>query len=208
MAEDRQYIQGLDEYIRQGEPQEQERGRAWQTAIGLQEVDGLKTSPYLLETARRHIEGDITISEAKQLIDNYFATYPRVYAYMQESIDHARQKGYTETICHRRCYLRDINSANATVRGFAERNAINSPIQGSAADIIKIAMVRIHRRFRDEGLRSKMILQVHDELNFSVLPEEHERVEKIVVEEMQGALAMRVPLVADAGWGTNWLEAH
>lgn len=150
----------------------------------------------------------ISRSEAKELIDNYFLTYPRVQAYMQESIDHARQKGYTETICHRRCYLRDINSANATVRGFAERNAINSPIQGSAADIIKMAMVRIHRRFRDEGLRSKMILQVHDELNFSVLPEEHERVEKIVVEEMQGALAMRVPLVADAGWGTNWLEAH
>jgi len=150
----------------------------------------------------------ISRSEAKELIDNYFLTYPRVQAYMQESIDHARQKGYTETICHRRCYLRDINSANATVRGFAERNAINSPIQGSAADIIKIAMIRIHRRFREEGLRSKMILQVHDELNFSVLPEEHERVEQIVIEEMQGALSMRVPLVADAGWGTNWLEAH
>ena len=150
----------------------------------------------------------ISRSEAKELIDNYFLTYPRVQAYMQESIDHARQKGYTETVCHRRCYLRDINSANATVRGFAERNAINSPIQGSAADIIKIAMVRIHRRFREEGLRSKMILQVHDELNFSVLPEEHERVEQIVLQEMQGALTMRVPLVADAGWGTNWLEAH
>ena len=150
----------------------------------------------------------ISRSESKELIDSYFETYPRVHAFMQESIDRARQQGYTETICHRRCYLRDINSANATVRGFAERNAINSPIQGSAADIIKIAMVRIHRRFRDEGLQSRMILQVHDELNFSVLPEERERVEQIVVGEMQGAIEMRVPLIADAGWGSNWLEAH
>ena len=150
----------------------------------------------------------ISRSESKELIDSYFETYPRVHAFMQESIDRARELGYTETICHRRCYLRDINSANATVRGFAERNAINSPIQGSAADIIKIAMVRIHRRFREEGLRSRMILQVHDELNFSVLPEERERVEQIVVSEMQGAIEMRVPLIADAGWGSNWLEAH
>ena len=150
----------------------------------------------------------ISRSESKELIDSYFETYPRVHAFMQESIDRARELGYTETICHRRCYLRDINSANATVRGFAERNAINSPIQGSAADIIKIAMVRIHRRFREEGLQSRMILQVHDELNFSVLPEERERVEQIVVSEMQGAIEMRVPLIADAGWGSNWLEAH
>lgn len=150
----------------------------------------------------------ISRSESKQLIDNYFETYPRVHAFMQESIDRARELGYTETICHRRCYLRDINSANATVRGFAERNAINSPIQGSAADIIKIAMVRIHRRFREEGLQSRMILQVHDELNFSVVPEERERVEQIVLSEMQGAIELRVPLIADAGWGTNWLEAH
>ena len=150
----------------------------------------------------------ISRSESKELIDSYFDTYPRVHAFMQESIDRARELGYTETICHRRCYLRDINSANATVRGFAERNAINSPIQGSAADIIKIAMVRIHRRFREEGMRSRMILQVHDELNFSVLPEERERVEQIVVSEMQGAIEMRVPLIADAGWGSNWLEAH
>ena len=150
----------------------------------------------------------ISRTEAKALIDNYFLTYPRVQAYMQESIDFARAKGYTETICHRRCYLRDINSANATVRGFAERNAINAPIQGSAADIIKIAMIRIHRRFREEGIRSKMILQVHDELNFSVLPEERERVEQIVLTEMQTAFTMKVPLIADAGWGENWLEAH
>jgi DNA polymerase-1 len=150
----------------------------------------------------------ISRSEAKELIDNYFETYPRVHAFMQESIDRARQLGYTETLCHRRCYLRDINSANATVRGFAERNAINSPIQGSAADIIKIAMIRIHRRFREEGLRSHMILQVHDELNFSVLPEERDRVQDIVMTEMQNAVQMQVPLLADAGWGSNWLEAH
>jgi len=150
----------------------------------------------------------ISRTESKQLIDNYFATYPRVHAFMQESIDRARQLGYTETLLGRRCYLRDINSANATVRGFAERNAINSPIQGSAADIIKVAMVRIHRRFREEGLSSKMILQVHDELNFSVLPEERQRVEAIVLAEMQAAAELRVPLIADAGWGSNWLEAH
>ena len=150
----------------------------------------------------------ISRTESRQLIDQYFETYPRVYAYMQESIARARERGFTETICGRRCYLRDINSANATVRGFAERNAINAPIQGSAADIIKIAMVHIHRRFTEEGLHSKMILQVHDELNFSVLPEERERVEEIVVCEMQAAYTLRVPLLADCGWGTNWLEAH
>ena len=150
----------------------------------------------------------ISRTESKQLIDNYFATYPRVHAYMQESIARAREHGFTETILGRRCYLRDINSANATVRGFAERNAINAPIQGSAADIIKVAMVRIHRRFAQEHLRSKMILQVHDELNFSVVPEERERVEQIVITEMQGAMNLSVPLIADAGWGENWLEAH
>ncbi len=150
----------------------------------------------------------ISRTESKQLIDQYFETYPRVHAYMQESIARARELGYTQTICGRRCYLRDINSANATVRGFAERNAINAPIQGSAADIIKIAMVRIHRRLAAEGLRTKMILQVHDELNFSVPPDERDRVQQLVVEEMQAAIALRVPLIADCGWGTNWLEAH
>ena len=114
----------------------------------------------------------------------------------------------TETIFHRKRFLPDINSRNATVRGYAERNAINAPIQGSAADIIKVAMARIHRRFTDEGLRSKMILQVHDELNFSVLPEEKERVQQIVLEEMENACPMQVPLQADCGWGRNWLEAH
>ena len=151
---------------------------------------------------------DISRTDAKELIESYFATYPKVKEYMQKSIETAREKGYTETIYHRRCYLRDINSHNAVVRGYAERNAINAPIQGSAADIIKIAMIAIARRFREEGLRSKMILQVHDELNFSVYPEEKERVQLIVVEEMERACPMQVPLEADYGWGKNWLEAH
>ncbi len=151
---------------------------------------------------------DVSRSEAKALIDSYFDTYPRVHQYMQESIERARRLGYTETVLHRRCYLRDINSHNAVVRGYAERNAINAPIQGSAADIIKIAMARIHRRITEEQLRTRMILQVHDELNFSVPPEERDRVEAIVLEEMQNAFQMSVPLIADSGWGANWLEAH
>ena len=151
---------------------------------------------------------DISRTEATQLIDGYFATFPKVAEYMEQAKETARKLGYAETLLHRRRYLPDITSHNATVRGFAERNAINAPIQGTAADIIKIAMVRIHRRFRDEHLRSKMILQVHDELNFSVYPDEKETVERIVLEEMQGAYPLSVPLVADCGWGQNWLEAH
>lgn len=151
---------------------------------------------------------DIERSEAKQLIDGYFATYPQVQAYMEQSKEMARKNGYAETFLHRRRYLPDINSHNATVRNFAERNAINAPIQGSAADIIKVAMVRIYSRFKRENIRSKMILQVHDELNFSVVPEEKDLVERIVIEEMQNAYALRVPLIADCGWGKNWLEAH
>lgn len=147
-------------------------------------------------------------SEARQLIQDYFKTFPKVKAYMEHAKALAREKGYAETLFGRRRYLPDIQSANGTVRGFAERNAINAPIQGTEADIIKIAMIRIHRRFREEGIRSKMILQVHDELNFSVYPDEKERVEKIVIEEMQGACQLTVPLLADAGWGKNWLEAH
>lgn len=147
-------------------------------------------------------------SEAKQLIDGYFQTYPGVKEYMERSITMAREKGYTETIFHRRCPLPDINSHNAVVRGYAERNAINSPIQGSAADIMKIAMIRVDRRMRREGLRSRMILQVHDELNFSVLPEERDQLQRLVIEEMQNAASLTVPLIADAGWGSNWLEAH
>ena len=151
---------------------------------------------------------NISNSEARQLIDDYFATFPRVKAYMDEAIATCREKGYAETIYHRRRYLPDIASRNATVRGFAERNAINAPIQGSEADIIKVAMIHIFKRFATEGLRSRMILQVHDELNFSVYPEEKEQVERIVIEEMQQAYPLSVPLTADAGWGNNWLEAH
>ena len=151
---------------------------------------------------------EISRDEAKQLIDGYFEAFPKVHQYMETSKELARQQGYAETFFHRRRYLPDINSRNATVRNFAERNAINAPIQGSAADIIKVAMIRIHRRFKEEGIRSKMILQVHDELNFSVYPEERGRVEEIVLQEMQAAYALRVPLVADCGWGNNWLEAH
>ena len=127
---------------------------------------------------------------------------------MDQSIQEAREKGYIETIFKRKRYLPDINSKNAVVRGYAERNAINAPIQGSAADIIKVAMIRIYQRFQEEGIHSKMILQVHDELNFSVLPEEKEKVQQIVISEMEAAYKMKVPLRADHGWGHNWLEAH
>ena len=151
---------------------------------------------------------DIPNGEAKELIEGYFRTFPKVKAYMEHAKEEARAKGYAETLFHRRRYLADINSRNATVRGFAERNAINAPIQGTEADIIKVAMVRIWERFKKEGIRSKMILQVHDELNFSVFPEEREQVECIVIEEMQNAYPLNVPLIADAGWGKNWLEAH
>ena len=151
---------------------------------------------------------DISRDEAKMLIDGYFQTFPDVHDYMEKAKEVARQQGYVTTLFGRRRYLPDINSQNATVRGFAERNAINAPIQGTAADIIKVAMIRIFQRFQAEGIKSKMILQVHDELNFSVLPEEKERVERIVIEEMQGAFPLSVPLVADSGFGKNWLEAH
>lgn len=146
--------------------------------------------------------------EARQLIQDYFATFPKVHAFMESAIATAREKKYAETMFGRRRYLPDIDSKNGTVRGFAERNAINAPIQGSEADIIKIAMIRIWRRFKEEGIRSKMILQVHDELNFSVYPEEKDKVENIVLTEMQNACKLSVPLIADAGWGKNWLEAH
>lgn len=151
---------------------------------------------------------DISRGEAKALIDGYFASFPKVQTYMEQAKEQARQQGYAETLFHRRRYLPDIHSHNAVVRGFAERNAINAPIQGTAADIIKVAMIRIHRRFKQENIRSKMILQVHDELNFSVYPEEREQVERIVLQEMQQAFPLHVPLVADCGWGNNWLEAH
>ncbi len=146
--------------------------------------------------------------EAKQLIDGYFETYPNVKAYMDKSIEVARENGYVKTIFNRKRFLPDINSKNAVVRGYAERNAINAPIQGSAADIIKVAMIRIYERFKHENLKSTMILQVHDELNFSVSPDEKEIVERVVIEEMESAYKMHVPLKADFGWGNNWLEAH
>jgi len=151
---------------------------------------------------------DISRDEAKQLIDGYFETFPQVHDYMERSKQIVREKGYATTLFGRRRYLPDINSQNATVRGFAERNAINAPIQGTAADIIKVAMIHIFERFKKEGIRSKMILQVHDELNFSVYPEEKEQVERIVMEEMQAAFPLSVPLIADSGFGQNWLEAH
>ena len=151
---------------------------------------------------------NVSRAEAKELIENYFATYSGVKHYMDESIEVARGKGYIETVLHRKRYLPDINSHNSVVRGYAERNAINAPIQGSAADIIKMAMIEIYRRFREEGLRSTMMLQVHDELNFSVYPDEKERVLRIVIESMESAYKMQVPLRADFGWGSNWLEAH
>jgi DNA polymerase-1 len=151
---------------------------------------------------------DISREEAKKLIDGYFETFPQVHDYMEKSKQMARQQGYVTTLFGRRRYLPDINSGNATVRGFAERNAINAPIQGTAADIIKVAMIRIFQRFQAEQIRSKMMLQVHDELNFSVYPEEKEKVKTIVLEEMQNAIKLKVPLVADSGFGKNWLEAH
>jgi DNA polymerase I len=151
---------------------------------------------------------NIPRSEAKELIEGYFRTYPKVRAYMDESIMAAKEKGYVETLFKRKRYLSDINSGNAIVRGYAERNAINAPIQGTAADIIKLAMSKIHSRFETEGIKSKMILQVHDELNFNVHKDESDKVKKIVLEEMENVISLKVPLIADCGEGANWLEAH
>jgi DNA polymerase-1 len=146
--------------------------------------------------------------EAKELIENYFATYPDIHAYIERCKEEARNNGYVTTLFGRKRFLPDINSRNAVVRGYAERNAVNAPIQGSAADIIKVAMINIHRRMKAENMRSTMILQVHDELNFSVAADEREKLQQVVVEEMQRACSLSVPLTADHGWGTNWLEAH
>jgi DNA polymerase-1 len=151
---------------------------------------------------------DIPRSEAKALIEGYFASYPRVKEYMDRVVEQARTDGYVTTLFGRRRYLRDIDSRNANARAFAERNAVNAPIQGSAADVMKLAMVGVARRFREEGIRSKLTMQVHDEIVIDLLPAERERVERIVREEMEGAAALRVPLVADCGVGANWLEAH
>lgn len=151
---------------------------------------------------------NVSRAEAKELIDSYFVTYPQIKEYMSHCVEEARQRGYVTTLCGRRRMLPDINSHNATVRGFAERNAINAPIQGSAADVIKIAMIRIHERMTREGLQARMILQVHDELNFDVPQTEIEQLSRIVTEEMQQAYSLRVPLIADSGIADNWLEAH
>jgi len=147
-------------------------------------------------------------AEAKELIDGYFLTYPDVKKYMDASIQRAKENGYVETLLGRKRTLPDINSQNGVVRGFAERNAINAPIQGTAADIIKIAMVRIQNKLENENLQTKMTMQVHDELNFTVPTSELETVRKIVVEQMEQAIHLRVPLIADCGVGDNWLEAH
>ncbi|MBR2607605.1 MAG: DNA polymerase I [Bacteroidaceae bacterium] len=146
--------------------------------------------------------------EAKELIDNYFATYPDICAYIERCKEQARANGYVTTLFGRKRFLPDINSRNAVVRGYAERNAVNAPIQGSAADIIKVAMINIHRRMKEENMHSTMILQVHDELNFSIAAEERDKMQQLVVEEMQRACTLSVPLTADYGWGANWLEAH
>jgi DNA polymerase-1 len=146
--------------------------------------------------------------EAQELISGYFDAYPEVRRYMNDAIDKARAQGYVETLMGRRRYLPDIRSANAIVRGMVERNAINAPLQGSAADIIKLAMIRIHDAFRTNGLQSKMILQVHDELVFDMLKTEMEQVKEIVRREMEGAYALAIPLTVEMGEGKNWLEAH
>ncbi|MBR7154749.1 MAG: DNA polymerase I [Paludibacteraceae bacterium] len=151
---------------------------------------------------------DCSRTEAKQLIDDYFAAFPRVISYIESQKELARQRGYAETLFGRKRYLPDIHSQNATVRSFAERNAVNAPIQGTAADIIKMAMVSIHRRLKEEHLKAQMTMQVHDELNFNVPFNEVDRVREIVVNEMQNAVHLSIPLVAECGVGENWLEAH
>ena len=151
---------------------------------------------------------DLSRSEAKELIDTYYETYPKLKAYMASQVDFAREKGYVETVLNRRRYLKDINSRNAMVRSGAERNAVNAPIQGSAADIIKLAMINIHNRFEKEGFKSKMLLQVHDELVFDVPKDELEIVKPIIKFEMENAFKMDVPLDVEVGIGQNWLEAH
>ncbi|WP_445748502.1 DNA polymerase I [Polaribacter sp.] len=151
---------------------------------------------------------NLTRSEAKELIDTYYETYPKLKAYMSSQVDFARENGYVETVLNRRRYLKDINSRNAVVRGAAERNAVNAPIQGSAADIIKLAMINIHKRFEQENFKSKMILQVHDELVFDAHKDELDIIKPIIKHEMENAFVMTVPLDVEIGMGENWLEAH
>jgi DNA polymerase-1 len=152
----------------------------------------------------------ISRTEAKTIIDNYKREFNGITRYMEDTIEFARTNGYVQTLMGRKRWLKDINSANFTVRGFAERNAINSPIQGTAADMIKLAMIRVHYAMKRAGMRSKMILQVHDELVFDVYREEAETLKALVLENMQAALPLPngVPVVAESGMGENWLEAH
>ena len=147
-------------------------------------------------------------AEARELIDGYFRTYPHIREFIAESIERARKEGYVSTILGRKRFLPDISSRNATVRSYAERNAVNAPLQGSAADIIKVAMIRIFKRMNESDMRSRMILQVHDELVFNVVPDELPALQALVVEEMEGAFKGSVPLEVAAGTGQNWLEAH
>jgi DNA polymerase-1 len=151
---------------------------------------------------------NVSRTEAKGIIENYFVQFPKVKAYMNNNIQFARENGYVQTIMGRRRYLSDINSKNFTVRGFAERNAINSPVQGSAADLIKLAMINIHREFKQHGFKSRMTLQVHDELVFDAHRDEVERIKPIIYEQMVTALKTKVPIEAEIGVGENWLEAH
>jgi DNA polymerase-1 len=146
--------------------------------------------------------------EAKEIIENYFQKYSRLQEYMAENVEFARTNGYVETILGRRRYLKDINSGNAIVRGFAERNAVNAPIQGSAADVIKLAMINIHKRFKEENFKSKMIMQVHDELVFDAHNSELEIIKPLIKSEMENAYKMSVPLLVEVDMGANWLEAH
>ena len=150
----------------------------------------------------------VSRAEAKGIIDDYFAAFPMVKAFIDTMIYSAREKGYAETLFGRRRYLPDIASKNVTVRGLAERNAVNAPIQGTAADMIKIAMVGVSRRLEAEGFRSRMVLQIHDELLFDVVPGEEERLKAMVVDEMEHVISLSVPLTAECGYGKNWLEAH
>jgi len=151
---------------------------------------------------------DMSRSEAKAAIDGYFRTYPGIKAYMDEQVAFAREHGYVETITGRRRYLKDIESRNAVVRGHSERNAVNAPIQGSAADIIKLAMIEIDRAMRAQGLKSKMLLQVHDELVFDAVAHELDALKALVVEKMEAAVDLAVPMIAEVGTGKTWLEAH
>ena len=151
---------------------------------------------------------DLTRSEAKELIDTYYMTYPKLRNYMSDQVDFARENGYVKTVLDRRRYLKNINSANAIVRGAAERNAVNAPIQGSAADIIKIAMINIYDKLENSDFKTKMLLQVHDELVFDVPNDELDAIKALIKTEMEAAYTMTVPLDVEVGLGQNWLEAH